>query len=725
MFAAGLAFLVVLFAAGIVAAAFNMPADTPVTFTTLPAEGAIASAEVSPSGKGMQHPGGNAMVHARMHVALPDSADGQTPWVVVLNRDLYDEIHLASGGWRSEVRSFFRPDINAEGGIPSFFVFTLPAHLRGDIQLDVVARRATPGMVRPFVMPEGVVRKMEHRTIAMSTAVYSGLFVLALVMLSLFYAARDSAFLSYFAFAIAALLLLAAVNGHLYLLPGFGLLGAWGEQGLNVLAMLFSASALNILLRYADTATGSPRLNAVTRYLCVALLAISGLALVNLPVLGVVVQSLTLLGWISAAVVCIVIAYDAARRGVPMAWPVTALCVLNLASALGAELLARGVLPDVWWIRRGYQLSILMSAAVIAVGLASRIGNYRDQRDRARLAREDSELRATRQSARLSLAEGLQAQLKHLPQSDVAWTAYRRVIDHLLPMLQLQSLAVAVYGGEAQDFLLVEPAERRDRVSQAISKRHVMLKALARTRAPLQISLHDAVAGAAPLPQSALVPLPLHAPAWGVMILERSDGDGFTTDELTLASEFGRLATEAVEEANASMRLRRSAELDALTGTLNRRTLDQWLTRCFADAHRAGHDLSVLFVDLDHFKRVNDTHGHAAGDHCLRRTSAALREVLGPGDFLGRYGGEEFMIVLPAATSDAARRVGEAIRTAVETLPIEWDGNPLTLTVSVGVATRWPHEQGPTTTIARADKALYAAKRAGRNRVHVAPAEFF
>ncbi len=724
LFAAGLAFLVLLFAAGIVAASFNMPDDTPVTFTALPAEGAIASAKVLPI-EGMLHPGGNATVHARMHVALPDGADGRSPWVVVLNRDLYDEIHLASGAWRSETRNFFQPDIDAEGGIPSFFVFRLPAHMRGNVQLDVVVRRATPGIVRPFVMPEGVVRKMEHRTIALSTAVYSGLFVLALVMLALFYAARDSAFLSYFAFSIAALLVLAGLNGHLYLLPGFGLLGAWGEQGLNALAMLFSASALNILLRYADTAAGSPRLNRITRSGCVALLVISGLALVNLQVLGGVVQSLTLLGWLSAAVVCIVIAFDAGRRGVPMAWSITALCALNLVSAIAAELLARGVLPDLWWIRRGYQLSILMSAAVIAVGLASRIGNYRDQRDRARLAREDSELRVTRQSARLSLAEGLQAQLKHLPQGDVEWTAYRRVIDHLMPMLHLQSLAVVVYDSGPQDFLLVEPVQRRDHVSHAISRRHNMLKALARTRAPLQIPLYDVEGGADASPQSALVPLPLRAPAWGLMILERAQGDGFTTDELTLASEFGRLAAQAVDEANASMRLRRSAELDALTGTLNRRTLDQWLTRCFGDAHRAGQDVSVLFVDLDHFKRVNDTHGHAAGDHCLRRTSAALRDVIGPGDLLGRYGGEEFMVVLPGATSDSARKLGEAIRNTVENLPIEWDGTALNITVSVGVATRWPHEQGQAATVERADKALYAAKRSGRNRVHVAPAEFF
>lgn len=134
--------------------------------------------------------------------------------------------------------------------------------------------------------------------------------------------------------------------------------------------------------------------------------------------------------------------------------------------------------------------------------------------------------------------------------------------------------------------------------------------------------------------------------------------------------------------------------------------------------------MSVLFIDLDHFKRINDMHGHAAGDDCLRRASAALREVLGANDLLGRYGGEEFMIVMPGATSDAARQMAEAIRSAIEGLRVEWQGAELSITASVGVATRAPHEQSQASTIERADKALYAAKRSGRNRVHVAPAEF-
>jgi diguanylate cyclase (GGDEF)-like protein len=101
----------------------------------------------------------------------------------------------------------------------------------------------------------------------------------------------------------------------------------------------------------------------------------------------------------------------------------------------------------------------------------------------------------------------------------------------------------------------------------------------------------------------------------------------------------------------------------------------------------------------------------------------ALRTALGEGDLLGRYGGEEFIAVLPARGGAAARMVGEQLRGDVERLMLEWEGQPLRLTVSVGVATRLRDERPPET-IDRADKALYAAKRGGRNCVHVAPAVF-
>jgi diguanylate cyclase (GGDEF)-like protein len=209
-----------------------------------------------------------------------------------------------------------------------------------------------------------------------------------------------------------------------------------------------------------------------------------------------------------------------------------------------------------------------------------------------------------------------------------------------------------------------------------------------------------------------------------VLLMQRTGGEGFTTEELALAGELSRLTLQQIDQALSAINLRRSAELDALTGTLNRRTIDQWLARSFADARRDGQPVSVLFVDMDHFKSINDKHGHACGDQCLRQVAATLRGALSDGDLLGRYGGEEFIAVLPGRGAAAARVVGEQLRAAVERLQFEWEGQVLRLTVSVGVAARINADEAPASTVDRADKALYAAKRGGRNCVQVAPAVF-
>ena len=167
--------------------------------------------------------------------------------------------------------------------------------------------------------------------------------------------------------------------------------------------------------------------------------------------------------------------------------------------------------------------------------------------------------------------------------------------------------------------------------------------------------------------------------------------------------------------------------LDGLTGIANRRSFDGALHRAWDRARRADAALGVLMIDVDHFKRFNDTLGHQAGDEVLRQVAQAVSAaVLRPDDVAARYGGEEFAIVLPLAEGEAARAVGERVRHNVRALAIEYPAAPAGIvTVSVGVASARPDDRGPDpqTILASADQALYRAKRAGRDRVVLAPLE--
>jgi diguanylate cyclase (GGDEF)-like protein len=157
---------------------------------------------------------------------------------------------------------------------------------------------------------------------------------------------------------------------------------------------------------------------------------------------------------------------------------------------------------------------------------------------------------------------------------------------------------------------------------------------------------------------------------------------------------------------------------DPLTGLYNRRYLEETMGREVPRARRLGESVGMIVLDLDHFKELNDTHGHDAGDHVLSRTGELLKHATRGGDIACRVGGEEFAIILPGASLEVARRRAEAIRTAFESTDFQFGGRLLgPLSLSAGVAALPPEAEDWVAALQRADRALYAAKQAGRNRV--------
>lgn len=182
-----------------------------------------------------------------------------------------------------------------------------------------------------------------------------------------------------------------------------------------------------------------------------------------------------------------------------------------------------------------------------------------------------------------------------------------------------------------------------------------------------------------------------------------------------------RVKERTHELAEANARLADLSTRDALTGLRNRRYFNERFYDEFARAVREGTPLSVLMVDVDHFKEVNDAFGHMVGDQCLAAISEVLRTTISRAtDTVARYGGEEFVILLPSTEVQGARKVAEAVRMAVEALSIEANSELIRLSVSVGVMCGVPgRNERRELFLSRADGALYEAKQRGRNRVHV------
>ena len=162
-----------------------------------------------------------------------------------------------------------------------------------------------------------------------------------------------------------------------------------------------------------------------------------------------------------------------------------------------------------------------------------------------------------------------------------------------------------------------------------------------------------------------------------------------------------------------------NALTDALTGLGNRRAFDAELARRSAEFQRQGIAFCLLMLDVDHFKKFNDTHGHLAGDEVLRLVGRTLHTAARTSDFVARYGGEEFAVIMPQTALPETPPCGERIRAAIEQAQCEFEGKILRVTASIGVAQSLAR-QSPTALVHSADETLYAAKQTGRNRVQLA-----
>jgi diguanylate cyclase (GGDEF)-like protein len=213
------------------------------------------------------------------------------------------------------------------------------------------------------------------------------------------------------------------------------------------------------------------------------------------------------------------------------------------------------------------------------------------------------------------------------------------------------------------------------------------------------------------------VPLQAGQVSFGSLMLF---GDNFSDDDRMTAASLASHAVVALENARLHRIVERQALVDGLTGLANRRQCEDALGTELARVERFGGSLAVVMADLDSFKDVNDRFGHPAGDSVLREFARLLQESLRDIDLASRWGGDEFLLVLPGTDLEGATRVAERIRSALAgRIVLSVDGTPIPVKASFGVAAT-PPATTASELFAAADAALYEAKRAGKNRVEAA-----
>jgi diguanylate cyclase (GGDEF)-like protein/PAS domain S-box-containing protein len=329
-------------------------------------------------------------------------------------------------------------------------------------------------------------------------------------------------------------------------------------------------------------------------------------------------------------------------------------------------------------------------------------------------------------SRRLRQSEALRETMHQITSELQLEPLLQTILERAVELLSAASGQIAMYDAERNDLQIIACTN----LDPALIGTHQPLTEhgtgqVLRTRQPLVIAdyqtWNERLPTYARLGAHALLLVPLLAGerVLGIISIGHTALNRMFDDtDIELLSLFAQQATIAIHNAHQFAEAQYHAATDPLTSLNNRRGFGSLAQRAYEQAARYGHPLSVLMLDIDHFKRVNDEFGHAVGDQVLRSVAYTCLTTLRAVDVVGRYGGEEIAMLLPETDTEQARRVAERLRRILAQTAIATDGGRISITVSLGVATAM-HTERPSleALINRADQALYRAKHAGRNLV--------
>jgi len=333
--------------------------------------------------------------------------------------------------------------------------------------------------------------------------------------------------------------------------------------------------------------------------------------------------------------------------------------------------------------------------------------------------------------------------LEHFQQFELQLLECRSIVDLLESLLmrardhfELEACRLVWFDPEntVRELLLPEDAQRFEGSLEFVNHLEPFSKIYGNRYRPVLHTLNEIdkarwfpwVAG---VESCAMLPLLRENTIIGSLHMGSASRSRFTPDKaVDFMARLASIVAVCLENGVNHEHLRRLSLIDMLTRVKNRRSFDQDLSRELARAVRYMQPLSCLFIDVDHFKKVNDTHGHQAGDVALKQIAQLVRRQLRQTDHLARYGGEEFAALLPDCRRETAIHIAERIRRLAETTPIDAEGiKPFNITLSIGLCTWLPQpggarDDGPWVgqrLVSNADAAVYEAKRTGRNRVCV------
>lgn len=580
------------------------------------------------------------------------------------------------------------------------FIFNLPLGAKSELKLYFKVQTETYLQLPMKLWDSKTFVEREQRETLLFGMYYGIMFVMAVYNVFLFISIRDRVYLYYVLFIVSFAVMQAVWDGFAYqfLWPGSP---AWEVKSNPVFIVLTGLFACVFSQSFLSVRKYSPKMSAIMR-------GFIGILVLSLPVMALLTPAActSLAVYLaSASILLCLAAIGAVRFRIRSVFFYIAAWVVLFAGSLLNILAAYKLIPLDFWSLYSMRFGSVAETILLSLALADRFNSIKHEK----LLEEKQGIllkNLHETTKRLTSTHDLDKLMRY------ALTSLSRLTHFEHGFLTLSGedgheMKVSI-GWGAWDGIDFSRPERDPFFRRLIVERRVVLESDQEENSPLpDLNIRTRLG----------IPIMYHDRPLGLIVLYSEYSRRIQAGEQEILRDFAGQVGISIENVRLFSEMNRMASMDGLTGVYNRSHFLKLAKRHLAQCRNTGKPMSLIMVDIDHFKHINDRYGHLTGDKVIQETVKRLAELAQPRGIIGRYGGEEFVLILPGVTAEQALRLAEIMRKTIAASPLLLGDQSIGCTISLGVSSLEADISGITALIDQADQALYRAKESGRNCV--------
>ncbi|NVK21715.1 MAG: diguanylate cyclase [Kangiellaceae bacterium] len=556
-------------------------------------------------------------------------------------------------------------------------------------------------------------KQLDNKYHSLFVAVYFGMFLMIIVNFFFYLVIKDTGYLHYIFYNTTFLIFLMHTSGYMYHFPIIAQLA----QSMNSAMMLFLACCFMFNLfaqSFLNTKQTAPKINVVVNGYMLFYAFVFLLTLVIRPIPSFIVNLINLVA-LTGVPLYFWLMIRLIRQGNRQAIFFTLAFSALMISIVIRILYVLSFLPESFLFAHAFTITALLEAIFFTLGLADRVLQFQKQRDSAQLISKEKTFAYELEKDFASLLNKITRKLHNENPKDFEKVVISEFLNDLRLKIPFAS-AAAVYEMNQELHIFADSYKSNKNYNELVKQQVFTISNMCNKKQPNILKHYSE-----PFNHDNslyVIPVEMRNHEWSCMLLEIDKTFEITEPMLDFLQHYSTELIRSLINAQSLKTIRDKAEIDPLTRLFNRGSIIDRLERHLFASKQTGKTLSIAFIDIDDFKDINDSYGHEGGDKCLQKLSELLRTRLPKNTRSGRYGGDEFLIVMPDCNAQQAFERISSLKSSI--IPVIVDDRLCQYTLSVGIASSTTSTSDIHELIRLADSALYSSKRDGKNTINVA-----